>query len=81
MGLEPGDNLSLAGVKHICLEGVHTNLFQADRVCLRINGRTLRVGERVLLADLQGTRKTLGPADVIWNDSSVLGQVYLTADR
>jgi hypothetical protein len=79
VGLRPGDNLSLAGVERICLEEVRTNLHREDRVCLRINGHTLRKGEKASVAALRGSRKDLGKA-VVGNGSSVLGEVYLTAD-
>jgi len=80
VGLRPGDNLSLAGVEAICLEDVRTNLFREDRVCLRVNGHTLRRGEKVSVAKLRGNRRDLGKAAVVRNGSSVLGEVYLTAD-
>ncbi len=79
VGLRPGDNLSLAGVEAICLEDVRTNLFREDRVCLRVNGHTLERGEKVPVARLKGNRSDLGAA-VVGNGSSVLGEVYLTAD-
>jgi hypothetical protein len=80
VGLRPGDNLSLAGVEAVCLEDVRTNLHREDRVCLRINGHTLKRGEKASVAKLRGSRRDLGPAAVVRNGSSVLGEVYLTAD-
>jgi hypothetical protein len=79
VGLEPGDTLSLSGVNHVCLEEIRTNLFLSDGITFRVNGRTLKKGERVRLAELRGAKGDLGRAQVR-NGSSVLGEVYLTSE-